>query len=92
MASDQFGGLQAGNVPLSRWCPDLDKPEYRFWNRMQIPILALSLFGGLAFGSGDCIISGPRNYRMHSRWLDLSRIYSTDSSLTQPGVPKGERR
>lgn len=41
---------QAGNVPLSRWCPDLDKPEYRFWNRIQIPMLAVSLFGGLAFG------------------------------------------
>jgi fatty-acid desaturase len=41
---------QAGGVPLQRWCPDLDKPEYRFWNRMQIPLLALSLFGGLAFG------------------------------------------
>ena len=46
-------------------------------------------FGGLAFGSGDCIISGPRNYRMHSRWLDLSRIYSTDSSLTQPAASVG---
>lgn len=41
---------QAGNVPLSRWCPDLDRPEYRIWNRLQIPILAVSLFGGLAFG------------------------------------------
>ena len=41
---------QAGNVPLSRWCPDLDKPEYRFWNRIQIPMLVVSLFGGLAFG------------------------------------------
>jgi len=41
---------QAGNVPLSRWCPDLDKPQYRFWRRLQVPILAVSLFGGLAFG------------------------------------------
>jgi hypothetical protein len=41
---------QAGNVPLDRWCPDLDKGEYRFWRRMQIPLLAVSLFGGLAFG------------------------------------------
>ena len=43
-------------------------------------------FGGLAFGKGDCVISGPRNFRMHSRWLDLSRIYSTDKSLTQPAA------
>ena len=41
---------QAGNVPLSRWCPDLDKPQYRFWRSLQVPILAVSLFGGLAFG------------------------------------------
>jgi stearoyl-CoA desaturase (delta-9 desaturase) len=41
---------QAGKIPLSRWCPDLDKPEYRFWNRIQMPLLAVSLFGGLAFG------------------------------------------
>ncbi|HLJ75017.1 MAG TPA: fatty acid desaturase [Thermoanaerobaculia bacterium] len=41
---------QAGNAPLSRWSPDLDKREYRFWNRVQVPILALSLFGPLAFG------------------------------------------
>ena len=41
---------QAGNVPVGRWCPDLNKPEYRFWSRIQIPLLAVSLFGGLAFG------------------------------------------
>lgn len=50
---------QAGNVPLSRWCPDLDKPEYRFWNRMQIPLLAVSLFGGLAFGVPAFFWLGP---------------------------------
>ena len=43
-------------------------------------------FGNIAFGKGDCTISGPRNFRMHSRWLDLSRIYSTDSELTQPAA------
>lgn len=41
---------QAGNVPVSRWCPDLDKSEYRFWSRIQIPVLAVSLFFGLFFG------------------------------------------
>lgn len=50
---------QAGNVPLNRWCPDLDKPEYRFWNRMQMPILAVSLFGGLAFGPVAFFWLGP---------------------------------
>lgn len=50
---------QAGNVPVSRWSPDLDKPEYRFWNRMQIPLLAISLFGGLAFGIPAFFWLGP---------------------------------
>jgi sn-2 palmitoyl-lipid 9-desaturase len=50
---------QAGNVPTSRWSPDLDKPGYRFWNRMQIPILAVSLFGGLAFGWAAFFWLGP---------------------------------
>jgi fatty-acid desaturase len=50
---------QAGNVPLGRWCPDLDKPEYRFWRRMQIPLLALSLFGGLAWGIPAFFWLGP---------------------------------
>lgn len=50
---------QAGNVPLQRWCPDLDTPEYRFWRRMQIPLLAVSLFGGLAFGVPAFFWLGP---------------------------------
>lgn len=50
---------QAGNVPLSRWCPDLDKREYRFWRRMQIPMLAVSVFGGLAFGWPAFFWLGP---------------------------------
>jgi fatty-acid desaturase len=50
---------QAGEVPLQRWCPDLDKREYRFWNRMQIPLLAVSLFGGLAFGWPAFFWLGP---------------------------------
>jgi fatty-acid desaturase len=50
---------QAGKVPLDRWCPDLDKPEYRFWNRSQIPLLAISLFGGLFFGVPAFFWLGP---------------------------------
>jgi fatty-acid desaturase len=50
---------QAGNVPLARWCPDLDRPEYRFWRRRQILLLAVSLFGGLAFGVPAFFWLGP---------------------------------
>ena len=50
---------QAGNVPLKRWCPDLDKPEYRFWNRLQIPLIAVSLFLGAPFGLAAFFWLGP---------------------------------
>ncbi|MFN2442209.1 MAG: acyl-CoA desaturase [Thermoanaerobaculia bacterium] len=50
---------QAGSVPLDRWCPDLDKPQYRFWRRIQIPLLAVSLFFGLAFGVAAFFWLGP---------------------------------
>lgn len=50
---------QAGSVPLERWCPDLDAPQYRFWSRAQVPLLAISLFGGLAFGIEAFFWLGP---------------------------------
>lgn len=50
---------QAGNVPIERWSPDLDKPQYRFWRRIQIPLLAVSLFFGLAFGVAAFFWLGP---------------------------------
>lgn len=50
---------QSGRVPLQRWCPDLDKPEYRFWSRIQTPLLAVSLFGGLVFGWPAFFWLGP---------------------------------
>jgi hypothetical protein len=46
-------------------------------------------FQSMAFGSGDCVIRGPRHFRMHSRWLDLSRIYNANSALTQPAASVG---
>ena len=68
ISSPQVGGFwwshlrwlwQAGNVPLARWCPDLDKPGYRAWNRLQIPLLAISLFGALPFGAAAFFWFGP---------------------------------
>ncbi|HUP61514.1 MAG TPA: hypothetical protein VNA69_13960 [Thermoanaerobaculia bacterium] len=46
-------------------------------------------FGQLSFGNSNCMISGPRNFRLHSRWLDLNRIYTTDQELTQPAASVG---
>jgi fatty-acid desaturase len=41
---------QAGQAPVSRYCPDLDRPQYRLWDRLQLPVMALSYAGGLALG------------------------------------------
>jgi hypothetical protein len=46
-------------------------------------------FGQMSFGNTGSAISGPRMFRMHSRWLDLNRIYTSDQSLTQPAASVG---
>ncbi len=38
---------QADSSRAKTMAPDLERPRYRFWSRAQIPMLALSLFGGL---------------------------------------------
>jgi len=43
-------------------------------------------YGSLQVGSGNYSVSGPRAARMHSRWINLSRIYSADPQLTQPAA------
>ena len=50
---------QAGQAPVARYAPDLERPIYRFWGAMQVPILALSFFGGLYFGVAACLWLGP---------------------------------
>ncbi len=60
----------------------VDTNPFSFWSS-QI------YFGQMSFTAGNSIISGPRNFRMHSRWLDLNRIYTTDQALTQPAASVG---
>jgi hypothetical protein len=43
-------------------------------------------YGSLQVGSGNYSVSGPRAARMHSRWINLSRIYSAEPQLTQPAA------
>ena len=43
-------------------------------------------YRSLQVGSKDYSVSGPRAERMHSRWINLSRIYSADPQLTQPAA------
>ena len=36
---------------MKKWCPDLMKPRYTFWAKIQIPLVAISLcFGYFVFG------------------------------------------
>src|SRR5215213_2253205 len=60
---------QSGEGPLQRWCPDLAKPEYRFWTHAQIPVVALSMFAGLLFGVEAFFWFGPIRmlYAMHAQ-------------------------
>jgi stearoyl-CoA desaturase (delta-9 desaturase) len=41
---------QGGPAPQEHYCRDLDSFSYRFWGKVQIPVLALSYFGPLVFG------------------------------------------
>jgi stearoyl-CoA desaturase (delta-9 desaturase) len=77
---------QTGQVPVARWCPDLDKPEYRFWTRMQIPVLAVSMFIGLAFGLEAFFWFGPIRllYIMHAQ------CFVNSSAHMRPGRKDGE--
>lgn len=43
-------------------------------------------WGSLSIGSGAAAISGTRSFRMHSRWLNLNRIYSLTSQIQQPAA------
>jgi fatty-acid desaturase len=65
---------QAGPAPVKRYCKDMDTAWYRFWTRAQIPILALSLFGGLFFGWTAFFWLGPirLTFALHAQCLTNS--------------------
>jgi len=46
-------------------------------------------FGQFRFGDGEYTTTGQRVYRMHSRWLNPSRIYGASQSLTSPAASIG---
>lgn len=41
---------QTPRADVRRWCPDLDKPPYRFWTYAEVPIILSSIFCGLVLG------------------------------------------
>ena len=70
---------------VSRWCPDLDKPRYRLWRRLQIPIITLSIFSGLALGWEAFFWIGAIRlvYSLHFQMFVNSLLHMT------PGLPEG---
>lgn len=70
---------------VRRWCPDMDKPKYRIWRRLQIPIIALSLCSGLALGWQAFFWIGAIRlvYALHFQMFVNSLLHMT------PGLPEG---
>jgi fatty-acid desaturase len=50
---------QAGAAPISKYCRDIDKPSYRIWTRVQIPLVILSFCAGAPFGLAAFFWMGP---------------------------------
>ncbi|HKV37997.1 MAG TPA: hypothetical protein VJX67_02200 [Blastocatellia bacterium] len=71
---------------VSRWCPDLDKPRYRLWRRLQIPIIAISVVSGAALGWPAFFWVGAIRlvYALHFQMFVNSLLHMT------PGLPEGE--
>lgn len=46
-------------------------------------------FGQFGIGASANMLKGARAYRMHSRWLNMKRIYSTQHFLTSPAASMG---
>ena len=70
---------------VRRWCPDLDKPRYRVWRRLQIPIIALSIVSGLGLGWQAFFWVGAIRlvYVLHFQMFVNSLLHMT------PGLPEG---
>jgi fatty-acid desaturase len=94
VSSPRYGGFwwahirwiyQWSGSAVRRWCPDLDKPRYRIWRPLQIPIIALSFFSGLVLGwEGFFWIGAVRLvYVLHMQMVVNSLLHMT------PGLPEG---
>ena len=70
---------------VRRWCPDLDRPRYRGWQRAQIPIITLSVCVWLALGWEAFFWIGAIRlvYSLHFQMFVNSLLHMT------PGLPDG---
>ncbi len=77
---------QSGEPSIERFCPELDRPLYRFWWYVQGPVLAVSYFGGLYFGAAAFFWMGAIRlvFALHAQCFVNSICH------TEPGVSPGE--
>jgi stearoyl-CoA desaturase (delta-9 desaturase) len=70
---------------VRRWCPDLDKPRYRMWRRLQIPIVTLSVSSWLVLGWEAFFWIGAIRlvYALHLQMAVNSLLHMT------PGLAEG---
>lgn len=94
ISSPRYGGFwwahirwvyQWSGSEVGRWCPDLDKPRYRIWRPLQVPIITLSIFSGLVLGwEGFFWIGALRLlYVLHFQMVVNSLLH------LMPGLPEG---
>jgi fatty-acid desaturase len=71
---------------VKRWCPDMDKKIYRFWNASTAPIIFFALILGLAWGwEGFFWLGAIRMiYSLHFQMVVNSVLHLS------PGAPMGE--
>jgi stearoyl-CoA desaturase (delta-9 desaturase) len=95
ISSPQIGGFwwahlrwlwQAKRASPARYCPELDTAFFRAWQALQIPLLAVSFFGGLAFGLTAFFWLGAIRlvFALHAQ------CFVNSISHLQPGARPGE--
>jgi len=77
---------QAEHGSPTRYCPDLKGGSYRIWTMLQIPLLAVSFVGGLAFGLTAFFWLGAMRlvFALHGQCFVNSVCH------LRPGTPAGE--
>ncbi len=60
---------QIPQTSIARWAPDLNRPKYAAWTRLQLPILAVALCIGAPFGWAAFFWLGPIRllFALHSQ-------------------------
>jgi len=78
---------QAGEASVQRYSPDLDRPEYRIWYHLQVPIMFLSYLGGLVFGLAGFFWLGAIRlvFSLHAQCF-VNSICHMGGPATEPGL------